>query len=45
MKYWPGELGLYANWALVFAQLIINSNLILLDQKHGIQSFLVQIRD
>lgn len=38
-KYWPGDLGIYANWALVFAKMIIKGvNL-------GVQSFLVQIRD
>lgn len=25
-KFWPGELGLMSNWALVFAQLIIRGN-------------------
>jgi acyl-CoA oxidase len=24
VKYWPGSLGLFANYAIVFAKLIIN---------------------
>ena len=38
-KYWPGDLGCFANWALVFAQLYIKG------ANHGLQSFLVQIKD
>ena len=38
-KYWPGDMALYANWALVFARCIIDG------KDHGIQNFLVRIRD
>lgn len=38
-KFWPGELGLYATHALIYANLIING------KKNGIQSFIVPIRD
>ncbi|CAD8072476.1 unnamed protein product [Paramecium sonneborni] len=38
-KFWPGDLGILANWALVFAQLIVD------DKNYGVQSFMVQIRD
>ena len=38
-KWWPGDLGCYANWALVHAKLIIR------DKDYGIQNFLVPIRD
>ena len=34
-KYWPGDLGSFANYALVFAKMIIK------DVNHGVQSFLV----
>mmetsp|Transcript_3548 Transcript_3548/g.5347 ORF Transcript_3548/g.5347 Transcript_3548/m.5347 type:complete len:216 (-) Transcript_3548:1029-1676(-) len=43
-KWWPGDLGFIANFALVFAQLIIkdeNGE----TNKYGIAPFLVQIRD
>jgi len=38
-KWWIGDLGLYCNYATVFAQLIINN------KKYGIHAFLVPIRD
>jgi acyl-CoA oxidase len=38
-KYWPGDLGIMANHALVFAQLIIKG------KKYGVQPFIVKIRD
>ena len=38
-KFWPGELGLYSTHALVFAQLIMKG------KKHGVQAFIVPIRD
>lgn len=38
-KFWPGELGLYATHALIYANMIING------KKTGIQSFIVPIRD
>lgn len=38
-KWWVGDLGVYANHAIVFANLIINN------KKHGIHAFLVPIRD
>lgn len=43
-KWWPGELGRYANFAVVFAQLIIpdedgSTN------NYGVAPFLVQLRD
>ena len=34
-KFWPGDLGNFSSHAIVFANLIID------DQKHGIQPFLV----
>lgn len=37
-KMWPGDLGVFANYAMVFAQLIING------ANHGVQAFLVPIR-
>jgi len=37
-KWWPGELGRFANYALVFAKMIIDGN------DYGISPFLVQIR-
>lgn len=39
IKWWIGDLGVYANHAIVFANLIINN------KKHGIHAFLVPIRD
>ena len=42
-KWWPGELGRYANYAVIFAQLLVPS-----DEKvnnYGIAPFLVQLRD
>lgn len=38
-KWWIGDLGVYANHAIVFAQLIIKN------KKYGIHAFLVPIRD
>jgi len=38
-KFWPGDLGIYANYAMVFAKLIANG------QSLGVHSFLVPIRD
>ena len=38
-KWWPGDLGLFANHAIVFAQLIIDGNAI------SVMPFIVQIRD
>lgn len=39
LKWWIGDLGLYANHAIVFAQLYIKN------KKHGLHAFLVPIRD
>ena len=38
-KMWPGDLGIYSTHAMVFAQLTIKG------VKHGVQPFLVPIRD
>jgi len=38
-KFWPGELGKFAHYAVVFARLIID------EKDYGVQSFMVQIRD
>jgi acyl-CoA oxidase len=38
-KWWIGDLGFYANHAIVFANLIIKN------KKYGIHAFLVPIRD
>lgn len=38
-KYWPGGLGLWANYALVFARCLVEGNYF------GIQPFVVPIRD
>ncbi len=38
-KFWPGDLGIWATHALIFAQLIIHG------KNHGVHSFIVQIRD
>lgn len=38
-KWWPGELGVYATHALVYAQIIIK------EKKHGVFPLFVQIRD
>mmetsp|Transcript_16443 Transcript_16443/g.27895 ORF Transcript_16443/g.27895 Transcript_16443/m.27895 type:complete len:207 (+) Transcript_16443:443-1063(+) len=43
-KWWPGDMGHYANYALVFAQLMIEDD----DgemNNYGIAPFMVQIRD
>lgn len=37
-KYWPGELGKFANYAAVAARLIID------DQDYGVQFFIVPLR-
>jgi acyl-CoA oxidase len=39
VKWWIGDLGVYANHAIVFAQLIIKG------KNHGLHAFLVPIRD
>jgi len=42
-KWWPGEMGTLANYALVFAQLIIEDDG---DKNtYGVVPFIVQIRD
>ncbi len=38
-KMWPGDLGIYGNHAMVFAQLLIKG------KGYGVQAFLVPIRD
>lgn len=38
-KWWIGDLGIYANHAIIFAQLIIKN------KKYGLHAFLVPIRD
>lgn len=38
-KFWPGELGKFGGWSVVYAKLIING------KSHGVQPFLVQLRD
>lgn len=38
-KFWPGDLGIYANYAMVFAKLIADG------QPLGVHSFIVPIRD
>lgn len=38
-KYWPGDLGKVANYAAVYAKLLING------KSFGVHPFLVQIRD
>jgi acyl-CoA oxidase len=38
-KYWPGELSILANYAMVFAQAIVNG------KSKGVYPFLVQIKD
>ena len=38
-KWWPGDMGTMANFALVFARLIIKN------KDYGVASFLVQLRD
>jgi acyl-CoA oxidase len=39
MKFWPGDMGLYANYALVFARLLVDG------QDQGVHAFLARIRD
>jgi len=38
-KYWPGDLGRFSSHAIVFARLIIGK------KDHGVQPFMVQLRD
>jgi acyl-CoA oxidase len=38
-KYWPGDLGIFATHALVFAQMIVHG------KNHGVHAFIVPIRD
>ena len=38
-KYWPGGMGLWANFAVVFAKCYVEENNL------GVQPFLVQIRN
>jgi len=38
-KWWPGDMGIHANFALIYARLIIDDN------DYGVVPFLVQIRD
>jgi acyl-CoA oxidase len=38
-KYWPGEISFIANYAMVFAQAIVNG------KSKGVYPFLVQIKD
>ena len=38
-KWWIGDLGVYANHAIIFAQLIIKN------KKYGLHAFLVPVRD
>lgn len=38
-KFWPGDLGIFANHALVFGQLVIG------DKNYGAHAFMVPIRD
>ena len=38
-KCWPGDLGIFATHALVFAQMIVQG------KNHGVHSFIVPIRD
>lgn len=39
IKFWPGELGLFGNYALVFAQLIIDG------ESYGLNCFMLRLRD
>lgn len=39
MKWWPGHLGKSSNFAVVMAQLYSNG------KNHGVQPFIVQLRD
>jgi len=38
-KYWPGELGILADHAIVFAQMLIKG------KNYGVQPFLLKIKD
>jgi alkylation response protein AidB-like acyl-CoA dehydrogenase len=42
-KWWPGDMGRFANFALVFAKLIIEDDGTKND--YGVLPFIVQIRD
>jgi len=39
IKWWPGDLGLSSNYAVVFARLLSNG------KDHGVHPFMVQLRD
>jgi acyl-CoA oxidase len=39
IKFWPGDLGIFANYAIVFAKLIVDGH------EQGVHSFLLRIRD
>jgi acyl-CoA oxidase len=39
LKYWPGDMGLLCNHALVFAQLLIKG------EKYGVFPFIIPVRD
>lgn len=36
---WPGELGIFSNWALTYAVLVVDG------KSYGVHPFMVQIRD
>jgi len=38
-KFWPGEMGKFGGWAVLYARMIISG------KSHGVQPFLVQLRD
>ena len=38
-KYWPGDLGIIATHAIVFAQMIVHG------KNHGVHSYVVPIRN
>lgn len=38
-KFWPGELGKFGGWAVVYAKMVING------KSHGVQPFMLQLRD
>jgi acyl-CoA oxidase len=39
IKFWPGDMGIIATHALVFAQMIVKG------KNYGVHAFIVQIRD
>jgi acyl-CoA oxidase len=39
IKFWPGDMGIYCTHALVYAQMIIKG------KNHGVQPFIVPVRD